>query len=223
MHGLKIMVVDDSATARHYFTGLVEELGHHAVTVSSAHDALVRLSRERFDLVLCDLVMPDMDGLDLLKSLRQQGQELPFLLVTSYGSLATAVQAVRLGADDYILRPVDTGLLAHRIQAVHERHQAALEKRLRQDLEAALATAGAMAHELNQPLMAIMASAELIGLTDDPVRIQELAKTIVEQAQRLGEVTNRLVSLVRYQATPYVGDSIILDLEASSRKSESTS
>jgi hypothetical protein len=50
-----------------------------------------------------------------------------------------------------------------------------------------------------------------------------MANTIVEQAQRLGEVTNRLVSLVRYQAKPYVGDSIILDLQASSRKPESAS
>ncbi len=218
MDGLKILVVDDSATARHYFTGMVEELGHQAVTVANASDAQDKLAQERFDLVLCDLVMPGMDGLDLLKSLRQQGQDLPFLLVTSYGSLASAVQAVRLGADDYILRPVDPGLLAHRIQAVRERHQANLEKRLRQDLEAALATAGAVAHELNQPLMAIMASAELIGLTEDPARLREMASTIVEQTQRLGEVTNRLVSLVRYQAKPYVGNSVILDLKASSRK-----
>ena len=218
MDGLKILVVDDSATARHYFTGMVEELGHQAVTVANASDAQDKLAQERFDLVLCDLVMPGMDGLDLLKSLRQQGQDLPFLLVTSYGSLASAVQAVRLGADDYILRPVDPGLLAHRIQAVRERHQANLEKRLRQDLEAALATAGAVAHELNQPLMAIMASAELIGLTEDPARLREMASTIVEQTQRLGEGTNRLVSLARYQAKPYAGNSVILDLKASSRK-----
>jgi len=223
MESLKILVVDDSATARHYFTGLVEELGHHAVTVATAGEAQARLGREPFDLVLCDLVMPDMDGLDLLQSLRQQGQDLPFLLVTSYGSLASAVQAVRLGADDYILRPIDPGLLAHRIQTVHERHQASLEKRLRQDLEAALATAGAVAHELNQPLMAIMASAELIDLTEEPARVRELANTIVQQAQRLGEVTNRLVSLVRYQAKPYVGDSVILDLQASSHGPKRTS
>ena len=223
MDGLRILVVDDSATARHYFTGMVEELSHHATTVSSAQEALDKLGQGSFDLVLCDLVMPGMDGLDLLRALRQQGLDLPFLLVTSYGSLATAVQAVRLGADDYILRPVDSGLLAHRIRAVHERHQATLEKRLRQDLEAALATAGAAAHELNQPLMAIMASAELIGLTDDGARLKEMATTIVEQSQRLGEVTNRLVSLVRYQAKPYVGDSIILDLQASSRKPGQTS
>ena len=218
MNGLRILVVDDSATARHYFTGMLQDLGHQAKSATGAGDALARMAGEAFDVVLCDLVMPEMDGLELLRAVRERGHDLPFLLVTSYGSLASAVQAVRFGADDYILRPVDAGLLSHRIKSVHERHQASREKRLRQELQAALATAGAVAHELNQPLMAIMASAELIGLTGDPQRLQELAGTIVEQAQRLGEVTNRLVNLVRFQAKPYVGDSVILDLQASSLK-----
>jgi CheY-like chemotaxis protein len=215
MAGLKIMVVDDSATARHYFCGLVEDLGHQVEGVTSGPEALEKLSQGSYDLILCDLVMPGMDGLDLLRTIRQQGRDLPFLLVTSYGSLATAVQAVRLGADDYIIRPLDAGLLAHRLQAVRERYQAAQEKRLRQDLQAALATAGAAAHELNQPLMAIMAAAELIGMNDDPQHLKELAAIVVEQSQRLGEVTNRLVNLVRFETKRYIGDQVILDLQAS--------
>lgn len=220
MAGLKIMVVDDSATARHYFCGLVEELGHQAEGVTSGPEALDKLAQGSYDLILCDLVMPGMDGLDLLRTIRQQGKDLPFLLVTSYGSLATAVQAVRLGADDYIIRPLDAGLLAHRLQAVRERYQAAQEKRLRQDLQAALATAGAAAHELNQPLMAIMAAAELIGMNDDPQHLKELAAIVVEQSQRLGEVTNRLVNLVRFETKRYVGDQVILDLQASAGQPE---
>ncbi|MFZ5587844.1 MAG: response regulator [Thermodesulfobacteriota bacterium] len=220
MAGLKIMVVDDSATARHYFCGLLEELGHQAEGVTSGPEALDRLVQGSYDLILCDLVMPGMDGLDLLRTIRQQGKDLPFLLVTSYGSLATAVQAVRLGADDYIIRPLDAGLLAHRLQAVRERYQATQEKRLRQDLQAALATAGAAAHELNQPLMAIMAAAELIGMNDDPQHLKELAAIVVEQSQRLGEVTNRLVNLVRFETKRYVGDQVILDLRASAGQPE---
>lgn len=220
MTGLRIMVVDDSATARHYFCGLVEELGHQAEGVASGPEALDKLAQGTYDLVLCDLVMPGMDGLELLRTIRHQGKDLPFLLVTSYGSLATAVQAVRFGADDYIIRPLDAGLLAHRLQAVRERYQAAQEKRLRQDLQAALATAGAAAHELNQPLMAIMAAAELMGMSNDPQHLKELAGMVVEQSQRLGEVTNRLVGLVRFETKRYIGDQVILDLQASADNPE---
>ncbi|MFH1032943.1 MAG: response regulator [Pseudomonadota bacterium] len=215
---LKILVVDDSETARQYFCGLLSDLGHLPHSAASASEALALLKRETFDMVLSDLVMPGMDGLGLLKVLRLQGRDLPFLLITSYGSLSSAVEAVRSGADDYILRPVDSGLLAHRLQAVMERSSAARERTQRHNLEGALATAGAAAHEMNQPLMAIMASAELMQLSHDPERLRELADVIVEQAARLGKVTNRLVKLVRFQTKTYVGDQMILDLEASSRK-----
>lgn len=213
---LNILVVDDSATARHYFLGILEELGHKAHGAGSATQALNFLREQSFDLVLCDLVMPDMDGLTLLKQIRKLGLDLPFLLITSYGSLATAVEAVRQGADDYIMRPVDAGLLSHRLRAVVERSAAAKEKAQRRNLEAALATAGAAAHEMNQPLMAIMASAELMQLSDDPARLKELAQVIVEQTGRLGMITRRLVSLVRFQTKSYLGESVILDLAASS-------
>lgn len=217
---LKILVVDDSPTARHYFMGLLADLGHHPRDAAGAAEALGLLKTEDFDLVLCDLVMPDVDGLSLLKRIRGQGMDLPFLLITSYGSLATAVEAVRSGADDYILRPVDAGLLAHRLEAVLERNTAAREKTKRHNLEGALATAGAAAHEMNQPLMAIMASAELMQLSEDPARLKELADVVVEQASRLGQITRRLVNLVRFQTKHYVGDRVILDLEASSQTTE---
>ena len=217
---LKILVVDDSETARHYFCQMLRELGHQPQAVTSAAEALSQLRQEHFDMVLCDLVIPDMDGLGLLKLLRRQGVDLPFLLITSYGSLSTAVEAVRSGADDYILRPVDSSLLAHRLQAVLERSTASQERARRHNLEGALATAGAAAHEMNQPLMAIMASAELMQLSDDPQRLRELADVVVEQADRLGQVTRRLVKLVRFQTKTYVGDRVILDLEASSDPSE---
>jgi DNA-binding NtrC family response regulator len=219
---LKILVVDDSETARHYFCGLLAELEHRPHSAANAAEGLALLKQGNFDMVLCDLVMPGLDGLGLLKLLRRQGLDLPFLLITSYGSLSSAVEAVRAGADDYILRPVDKGLLAHRLEAVLERGSANRERAQRHNLEGALATAGAAAHEMNQPLMAIMASAELMQMTQDPRRLRELAEVVVEQATRLGQVTHRLVKLVRFQTKTYIGDQVILDLEASSEKGETT-
>ncbi|CAO0820779.1 Response regulator [Desulfarculales bacterium] len=213
---LKILVVDDFETARHHFCRLLNELGPQPHSAVSAAEALFLLGRKKFDMALRDLVMLDMDGLGLLKVLRSQSVDLPFLLITSYGSLSTEVEAVRSGADDYIMRPVGSGLLAHRLQTVLERSSSVKKRARRHNLKGALATAGTAPHEMNhQPLMSIMASAELMQLVRDPVRLRELTKVVVEQAARLGDVTRRLVKLVRFQTKAYVGDQVILDLKAS--------
>jgi len=216
---LRILLVDDSATARAQLAQLLTELGHEPQAMASAREAAEAVSSGEIapDVVICDLVMPDMDGLELLAEMRRHDQDTPFILVTAYASLESAVEALRLGADDYLHRPVERHILAHRLATVLDRRALAQAREKAQKLEAALATAGAAAHELNQPLAAIMASAELIGVQDDAVRIKTLAGLVQEQAKRLGKVTHRLTNLVRYETMPYVGDDHIVDLEASSR------
>ncbi len=216
MSQTKVLIVDDSATALHYFGGMLEQLGYQTAKARNGAEALGLLEREEFDLVLSDLVMPGMDGLDLLREIKARGLDIPFLIITSHATLNTAVQAVRQGADDYIVRPVDNELLAHRLRAVCERHQMRLEQARRLAMEAALATAGAAAHELNQPMTAITAMADLLASTKDPERIKELARLMAAQAERAGKITHRLASLVRFETKPYVGGAKILDLQASS-------
>lgn len=214
----RILVVDDSVTALHYICGLLGQLGYETLRAGDAAQALAVIAEQGPDLVLSDLVMPGMDGLDLLEEMRSRGHVMPFLIITSHASLNTAVQAVRKGADDYIVRPVDPELLAHRLLAVRERHQMRQEHAQRLALEAALATAGAAAHELNQPLMALAAVADLMGTTTQPERLKELANLISEQAERAGKITHRLVNLVRFETKPYVGAVKILDIQASSEE-----
>lgn len=214
----RVLVVDDSVTALHYLCGMLDQLGYDTLQSGDASQALAIIAEQTPDLVLSDLVMPGMDGLDLLEAMRARGHDMPFLLITSHASLNTAVQAVRKGADDYIVRPVDPELLAHRLLAVRERHQLRQEHAQRLALEAALATAGAAAHELNQPLMALAAVADLMATTKQPERVRELAQLIAEQAERAGKITHRLVNLVRFETKPYVGEVKILDLQASSEE-----
>lgn len=220
MRSLRVLIVDDSATALQHFEEALLKLGHQPAGAKNAESALDRISQERFDLILSDLVMPDTDGISLLREVRRRGLDLPFIIVTSYGSLSSAVAAVREGADDYITKPISEELLAHRLGSVVARQMAAEQKVQHRQLEAALATAGAAAHELNQPLMSIMATAELIKDTQDPDQVRELAEIIVDQTDRLGRITHDLIGLVRYRTKPYVGQTSILDLAASAREHE---
>ena len=217
------MVVDDSDMARLHAERMVSRLGHQPVSVASGEEALAVLERETFDLVLCDLVMPGMDGLELLQLVRSRGWEVPFILMTAHATVESAVEALRAGADDYLPRPLDVQLLAHRLESVIQRRQLQESREQQKQLEAVLATAGAAAHEMNQPLTTLLASAEFIARVEEPARIKALAATIAEQARRLGQVTRQLAQVVRYQTKPYLDGREILDLEASSRKGDKSS
>jgi len=218
---LKILVVDDSDMARLHAERMVLRLGHRAICVASGEEALAALELEVFDLVLCDLVMPGMDGLELLHRIRSRGGTVPFLLMTAHATVDSAVEALRAGADDYLPRPLDQRLLAHRLESVLQRRQLRETREKQKQLEAVLATAGAAAHEINQPLTALLAAAEFMVRLEDPARIKALAVTIADQVRRLGRVTRQLAQVERYQTKPYLGGREILDLEASSREGES--
>lgn len=214
-HQLQVLVVDDSASSREHLRQMLTTMGHHPTVLGSAKEALAVFDHKAFDLVLCDLVMPQIDGIGLLKLVRARKMDMPFIIITAHASLKSAMTALREGADDYLRRPVTEELLDHRIRAVYGRTLLALETAKKHELRTALATAGGAAHELNQPLMALMASAELIGKVKDQNRIKALAVTVVDQASRLGEITARLTKLTTFKTKPYMGASEIVDLEAS--------
>jgi len=102
----RIGVVDDNDMMRDSLTATLVAADHEAVAFDSA-EAMLAAAGERFDAILTDLKMPRMDGIGLLQSLRQSGVETPVILMTAYGTIDTAVKAMRLGAYDYITKPFD--------------------------------------------------------------------------------------------------------------------
>jgi len=103
----RVLVVDDEANTRRVLEIMLQKMGHETRAAGNGQEALALTQRESFDLVLTDLRMPGMDGLALLNALRSQKVETPVILLTAYGTVESAVQAMKLGAYDYILRPFD--------------------------------------------------------------------------------------------------------------------
>jgi DNA-binding NtrC family response regulator len=103
----RILVVDDHAEARRSMADVLGHFGNRVETVSSAIEALKRLDRDDFDLVITDLQMPGMSGLDFIRQLNGRRHGALVLMVTAYASISTAVEAMRLGAFDYIQKPLD--------------------------------------------------------------------------------------------------------------------
>jgi two-component system response regulator AtoC len=107
MEPKRILVVDDEAKMRRLLELALKGLGHDVVQADNGESALAAFDAAPFDLVLTDLRMPQMDGLELLRALRERGEDVPVIVLTAYASVETAVEAMRLGAADYMLRPLE--------------------------------------------------------------------------------------------------------------------
>jgi len=102
-----ILVVDDEPSQRELLGGFVASLGFHAEEASSGEEALEAIRRRPPDMVLLDVRMPGMSGIEALGEIRKIAGDLPVLLITAYADLRQAVEAVKSGADDYLAKPVD--------------------------------------------------------------------------------------------------------------------
>ena len=122
MEPMRILIVDDEAPIRDMLQkGLTQRGGFSVEVAQNGIEATEKIEKDVFDLVLTDLMMPGMDGLELLKTVKGTRPEVMVILMTAYGSIETAVEAMRIGADDYITKPVDFDeLLIHISKAQKE-------------------------------------------------------------------------------------------------------
>ena len=131
MESMKILVVDDEAPIREMIKKGLSQMGGFNVEVAQGGlEAIEKIEKDVFDLVLTDLKMPEMDGLELLKTIKGTRPEVMVILMTAYGSIETAVEAMRIGANDYITKPIDFNDLLLHISKVQKESLLLRENRL---------------------------------------------------------------------------------------------
>jgi len=116
-----VFLVDDDPDTRLVVSQILRDLSLTATCFSSGHDCLRRLRVETCDLLITDLRMPDMDGMDLLRKVKRTLPLLPVLVITGYGDVPTAVESLKIGASEFLEKPLEiqpfratvTSLLAH--------------------------------------------------------------------------------------------------------------
>ena len=102
----RILVVDDDTGVREALSEFLLSLGYVVVAVDNGEEALNQYGKGHFDVVMADLIMPNMDGMELLRRIRAvKDHEVIFLMITGHPSIGTAVEAINRGADDYITKP----------------------------------------------------------------------------------------------------------------------
>ncbi|RJP20713.1 MAG: sigma-54-dependent Fis family transcriptional regulator [Candidatus Abyssobacteria bacterium SURF_5] len=112
----RILIVDDDEGLIHFLSRFFSKMGKEVVSSTNGPAALDKISSESFDLILIDYKMPGLNGLDTLKEIRKRRVKTPVIIMTAYGTTETAIEAMKLGAYDYLLKPFDRDQL-HRIAA----------------------------------------------------------------------------------------------------------
>ena len=118
-----ILVVDDETQISDLLRDFLTQEGYQVFTAANGVEAITLGKENRLDLALLDLKMPGMDGIEVFQKLRKVKKDLGVIILTGYGTLKTAKQAMRLGAYDYLTKPFDLGLVKSVIREALERKE----------------------------------------------------------------------------------------------------
>jgi DNA-binding NtrC family response regulator len=166
----KIMIVDDDLAFRVATLALLEDHGYTVTIGTNGEEAKQKLTEWSYDLVLSDLVMPGTNGIELLQHIKSNYPGLPVIMVTGFASIGTAVEAMRLGARDYVTKPCDNNELLIKIQRALEDQQKDRElKSLRDEVHEVYAFRNILGRSAG--MKEVYTLVELVAKTDVPALI----------------------------------------------------
>ncbi len=125
-----ILVAEDDKELRKLFCTVLERNGYKTFPAVDGEDALEILDREYIDLLICDIMMPGVDGFELTQMLRESNFTIPVLMITAKGSFADKSQGFSSGADDYMVKPIDTNEMVLRVGALLRRARIVNERKI---------------------------------------------------------------------------------------------
>lgn len=118
MRNLTVLIIDDEPALRQILGNTVAKAGYQVLLAENGTQALETLAKENVDVAVCDIRMPDMTGIDVVSRARGSGIETPFLVMTAFASVNTAIEAMRVGAYDYMVKPIRNEDLLNRLTQI---------------------------------------------------------------------------------------------------------
>jgi two-component system, NtrC family, response regulator AtoC len=186
MNARYILIADDEPHMRRLLEIMLQKMGHTVFAASDGQEALELARKNPVDLVITDMRMPRMDGITLLSRLREEGQDVPVIVITAHGTVESAVDAMKRGASDYLLRPFDLDALELAIERVlgsaeMTRQNAFLREELNRGWEGFVGASGPM-QEVYQQIRQVAPSRATVMITGETGTGKELAARAIHAA-----------------------------------------
>jgi signal transduction histidine kinase len=200
----RILVIEDNGALREEIANVLRLQGFDVATAGDGSAGLAEILRRRPDLVVCDVMMPGLDGFELLRAIRSETEidTLPVLILTGRDDRESMRYGMELGADDYLMKPFKVADLLRAIDALFAKHARAA-RRAEQTLDHLRAhIADALPHELGTPLACIMGYAEMLAdprLAVAPPDVTALARQILGAGQRLNRMSENALLYVQLE------------------------
>jgi DNA-binding NtrC family response regulator len=197
----RILLVDDDPLVLSGFVEVLSTDCYDVTAVASGQEAIEILREREFDVVLTDMVMPRVSGLDVLRAALTQQPDSIVIVVTGYASVRSAVDALRLGAYDYVVKPCEDEELLYRVKMGIERSHLRNELRAKEldaeKMKAITQTAVTVNDQINTPLNVILNSAEYIRLKSlpDSPGVQQSLDFICQEVSKIKSVIHRLAEI----------------------------
>ncbi|MFO0693443.1 MAG: sigma-54 dependent transcriptional regulator [Polyangiales bacterium] len=192
LHEATLLVVDDDASNLESLEKIFRKEGLRVLTAPDGPRALEVVRQQRVDVVLSDLMMPGMSGIDLIRALKALGSEAEVVVMTAHGTIETAVAAMREGAYDFVEKPLRRMPIVKTVQKAAERHSLVVENRsLKKELSALktrsiVGSAPSLRRALDIATMAAPSSATVLVLGESGTGKELLARYIHEKSERSG-------------------------------------
>lgn len=137
-----VLLVDDEADFLATLAQRLEMRGLKVTTAGSGEDALTVVGNEDFDLIILDLSMPGIDGIETLKRIKAKNPDVETIMLTGQGSVRTSIEAIKLGAEDFLQKPVNISELMNKISGAKDKRMLVLQSKRAGEIEQILRTKG---------------------------------------------------------------------------------
>jgi len=136
----KVLLIDDEEDFIKSLTSRLEVRGLSVTGATRGQDAVNLLDNEKFDVIVLDLAMPGMDGLETLQKIKEKDPDAEIIMLSGHGSIKTSIEAIKLGAEDFMEKPVDLPELLEKIAEAREKRILVMQKHAREEIESILHT-----------------------------------------------------------------------------------
>ena len=200
----KILIVDDDELNSTALAKRLERRGYVAKVITNGTTLLEVLEKDQVDLVLLDIVMPEIDGLTLLKQIRTKynSDELPVIMVTVIADGSDIFDAFASGANDYITKPVNIDVAASRIKGQLSAVELLIERIRKKEIEAINAVVITYHHEVNNPLAIAKSELQLLTKAQQSVDPKNLNK-VIKSLDRIEEILKKIKEVADKNQVPY--------------------